>query len=434
MEICVIGAGYVGLTSAVVFARLGHKVTCVDKDSEKIKKLNEGSITIFEPGLEKLLVGFNRNISFSEDIEDAIGRAETILIAVGTPQLPDGEADLQFVNEVILTIANTIYSHKTIITKSTVPIGTNDKLVEILLELEVKRSRFHIVSNPEFLREGSAVKDMLHPDKIVVGLEDHDQQSLIKLKQLYYGINAPFVVTSLKGAEMIKYASNSFLATKISFMNEMARICDVFNVDIMDVAKGIGSDPRIGSEFLQAGIGYGGSCFPKDLQSLIYTSKKQEILPKLLMATEEINQTQVDVYMDKLKSYIPNLTDKKITVLGLSFKPNTDDIRSSPAIRLIHKLVAHNAKVHVYDPKAKYETTNVIQFHHVNDALNDTDCIIVATDWDEFLYLDWNDIKRRVNENIVLDTRNFLNRNKVEKHGFTYVGLGRSRNETKLPE
>ncbi|NDI36058.1 UDP-glucose dehydrogenase family protein [Chengkuizengella sediminis] len=425
MEICVIGAGYVGLTSAVIFARLGHKVRCVDKNSEKIKKLQEGSITIFEPGLEKLLISFNRNISFSEDIVDAIEKAEIILIAVGTPPLPDGEADLQYVNDVILIIANTIYSHKTIITKSTVPIGTNDKLVEMLLELEVKRSLFHIVSNPEFLREGSAVYDMLHPDKIVVGLEDHDQQSLLSMKQLYYGIDAPFVVTSLKGAEMIKYASNSFLATKISFMNEMARICDVFNIDIMDVAKGIGSDPRIGTQFLQAGIGYGGSCFPKDLQSLIHTSKKQELLPKLLMAVEEVNQSQVAVYMDKLKSYIPNLTDKKVTVLGLSFKPNTDDIRSSPAIRLIHKLVAHNAKVHVYDPKAKYETPHVIQFHHVNDALNDADCIIVATDWNEFLYLDWKDIQQRVNGSIVLDTRNFLNRNTIEKHGFKYIGLGR---------
>ncbi|MFS1514177.1 UDP-glucose dehydrogenase family protein [Chengkuizengella sp. SCS-71B] len=425
MEICVIGAGYVGLTSAVVFARLGHKVRCVDKDSEKIKRLQEGSITIFEPGLEKLLVSFNRNISFSENIEDAIGATEIILIAVGTPPLPDGEADLRYIQDVMHTIANSIFSHKTIITKSTVPIGTNDKLVEMLLELEVKRSRFHIVSNPEFLREGSAVNDMLHPDKIVVGLENHDQQSLVTMKQLYYGIDAPFVVTSLKGAEMIKYASNSFLATKISFMNEMARICDVFDVDIMDVAKGIGSDPRIGTEFLQAGIGYGGSCFPKDLQSLIHTSKKQELFPKLLMATEEVNRTQVDVYMNKLKSYIPNLSNKKITVLGLSFKPNTDDIRSSPAIRLIHKLVAHDAKVHVYDPKAKYDTTHVIQFHHVNDALNDADCIILATDWNEFLYLDWIDIKQRVNGNIVLDTRNFLNRKSIEKHGFTYVGIGR---------
>ncbi|MDP5276412.1 UDP-glucose dehydrogenase family protein [Chengkuizengella axinellae] len=425
MEICVIGAGYVGLTSSVIFARLGHKVNCVDKDADKIKKLQEGSVTIFEPGLEKLLVSFNRNMSFSTNIEKAIEKAEVILIAVGTPPLPDGEADLQYVNEVIQTIASLIYSHKTIITKSTVPIGTNDKLVQMLLDLEVKRERFNVVSNPEFLREGSAVFDMLHPDKIVVGLEENDKESLFTMKQLYYGIDAPFIVTSLKGAEMIKYASNSFLATKISFMNEMARICDTFNVDIMDIAEAIGTDPRIGSHFLKAGIGYGGSCFPKDLKSLIHTAQKHDLVPKLLMATEEVNQTQVDIYMDKLTSHIPNLSNKNCTVLGLSFKPNTDDTRSSPAIKLINKLVEQGANVHSYDPKAIYEQKNVIQHHHVMDAIKEADCVIITTDWNEFLHLDWKKIKKNMRGNLILDARNLLNKITIEKHGLRYVGVGR---------
>ncbi|MDZ5609044.1 UDP-glucose/GDP-mannose dehydrogenase family protein [Bacillus pseudomycoides] len=429
MDICIIGSGYVGLTSAAVLANLGHHVVCVDKDQNKIDLLQKGDIPIYEPDLKELLYKNRNRLQFRSDIDQIIHQTPVIMIAVGTPSAPNGKTDLQYIYSVIDIIAQNIKSYKTIITKSTVPTGTNELMGEILIKKGIDSSLFNIVSNPEFLREGSAVHDMLFPDRTVVGIQKDDTKSLEIMQEIYKDIKAPFFHTTLSSAEMIKYTSNAFLATKISFINEIARICDAYQVDITEVAKGIGYDFRINPHFLQAGIGYGGSCFPKDLNSLIYTAKSRQVETPILQAVQSINSTQVDHYIEKIKNKLKDAPSNRITVLGISFKPNTDDIRYSLAITLIEKLIPLGYEIHTYDPKAHLPSPlkkYVTEHTHLQSSIINSDCVIIATEWNEFKTLDWQQVKKLMRGSTIVDGRNCIEKNEVEKHGLQYIGVGRS--------
>lgn len=311
MDICIIGSGYVGITSAAVLADLGHDVICVDKDQGKIQALQKGECPIYEPDLKELIHKNRNRLQFSCDIDNAIRQSPVIFIAVGTPSTSSGKTDLKYIYSVIDLLVPAITSYKTIITKSTVPPGTNQQLYETLIKRGVSSALFNIVSNPEFLREGSAVHDMLIPDRTIIGIQKGDTKSLKIMQDIYKEIRAPFLCTGLNEAEMIKYTSNVFLATKISFINEISRICDAYNIDIVEVAKGIGYDFRINPHFLQAGMGYGGSCFPKDLHSLIYTANDRHVAVPILQAVQSINSTQIDLYVEKIKKAIKNPLQKK---------------------------------------------------------------------------------------------------------------------------
>ncbi|RSK54435.1 UDP-glucose dehydrogenase family protein [Bacillus canaveralius] len=427
MKICVLGAGYVGLTTTAVLAELGHNLICVDKNFTKIKQLQGQELPIFEPGLEELIIKNERNIKFTTDSDKAISECEVIIIAVGTPSAKGGAPDLRYIQAVIDDVAKNIASYKTIITKSTVPPGTNEYIVEMLLDKGVERDLFAVVSNPEFLREGSAVYDMFHADKTVAGLQKTDTKSLQILKAIYKGIDAPFIATTLTGAEMIKYANNAFLAMKVSFINEMARICEAYGADVRDVAKGIGMDRRIGADFLQAGIGFGGSCFPKDLEALQYAAVSKEITASILEAVQTVNDTQLELYIKKMKTALKGLNGKRAAVLGISFKPNTDDTRYSKAVAFIAKLLEKGCHVQAYDPKAllpDHLTGKAVQVKSIADCVHEADFLVVATEWPEFKKLDWRRVKEQMKGTLIVDGRNCLDSNSLEKLGFHCIGVG----------
>ncbi|RWQ69630.1 UDP-glucose dehydrogenase family protein [Bacillus cereus] len=428
MDICIIGSGYVGITSAAVLADLGHDVICVDKDQEKIHSLQKGECPIYEPDLKELINKNRNRLQFSCDIDNAIRQSPVIFIAVGTPSTSSGKTDLKYIYSVIDLLVPAITSYKTIITKSTVPPGTNQLLYETLIKRGVSSALFNIVSNPEFLREGSAVHDMLIPDRTIIGIQKGDTTSLKIMQDIYKGISAPFLCTGLNEAEMIKYTSNVFLATKISFINEISRICDAYNIDIVEVAKGIGYDFRINPHFLQAGMGYGGSCFPKDLHSLIYTANDRHVAVPILQAVQSINSTQIDLYVEKIKKAIKE-PSKKITVLGIAFKPNTDDIRSSLAVILLEKLIPHGYDLHAYDPKAflpSHLKRQVTQHDNLESSITNSDCIIIATEWEEFKTLNWKQVKQVMKGCTIVDGRNCIAKDEIEKYGLQYIGVGRS--------
>lgn len=429
MEICVVGAGYVGLTSAAVLAEMGHSVCCVDTNQEKIQLLHGGAVPIYEPGLQELIHKNQHRLTFSTFVKEQMMKAPVIFIAVGTPSAPDGQTDLTYIDAVVEMLAESLLSYKTIITKSTVPPGTNEGIVKKLLQKGINPALFTIVSNPEFLREGTAISDMLDADKIVVGKQKHDQKSLAIVKNIYEKIDAPYIITSLTGAEMIKYTSNAFLATKISFINEIARICDQYDVNIEDVRRGIGLDPRINPHFLQAGIGYGGSCFPKDVRSLEHSALTKKVTPLILQAVQAVNHTQVDLYIEKLVTIFPDLSKKKIAVLGIAFKPNTDDTRYSPAVRLIEKLSTFNCIVHTYDPEAHLPfppKENIIEQDDLKQAISGADCVVIATEWNECKNLDWSEVKQLMNGDWIMDARNCLDPDSMKEHGLRYIGVARS--------
>ncbi|KAB2393461.1 MULTISPECIES: UDP-glucose dehydrogenase family protein [Bacillus cereus group] len=429
MDICIIGSGYVGITSAAVLADLGHDVICVDKDQEKIHSLQKGECPIYEPDLKELIQKNRNRLQFSCDIDNAIRQSPVIFIAVGTPSTSSGKTDLKYIYSVIDLLVPSITSYKTIIMKSTVPPGTNQLLYETLIKRGVSSALFNIVSNPEFLREGSAVHDMLIPDRTIIGIQKGDTTSLKIMQDIYKGISAPFLCTGLNEAEMIKYTSNVFLATKISFINEISRICDAYNIDIVEVAKGIGYDFRINPHFLQAGMGYGGSCFPKDLHSLIYTANDRHVAVPILQAVQFINSTQIDLYVEKIKKAVKEPSSKKITVLGIAFKPNTDDIRSSLALLLLEKLIPHGYDLHAYDPKAflpSHLKRQVTQHDNLESSITNSDCIIIATEWDEFKTLNWKQVKQVMKGCTIVDGRNCIAKDEIEKYGLQYIGVGRS--------
>lgn len=426
MKICIIGAGYVGLTTAAVLADLGHRVQCVDRDENKIDSLKKGHIPIYEPGLSEMVV---RNVqegrlTFDSDVAISIAAHEIVMIAVGTPSAADGTADLVYVRSVLLAISTALHTHKTIVMKSTVPPGTGEWAAQFLLDHGVPAERFDLVSNPEFLREGTAIHDTLNPDRIVVG--SRNPAAAEKVRAIYNGIEAKSVWTGLTEAELIKYGSNAFLATKLSFVNELSRVCDVYDADITKVAQGIGMDSRIGGKFLQAGIGYGGSCLPKDVNALIGAAASKEIHLKLLREVAAVNATQPDYYVNKLEKKLGALdANARIAVLGATFKENTDDLRYSKAIELMNRLAARGCTVVAYDPLAAPAIAGVTWAKSTMEAVKGADALIVATGWKEFIHADWGQIRSKMRGTVVMDGRNVLNRTAVKEAGLTYVGVGR---------
>ncbi|MBU1726126.1 MAG: UDP-glucose/GDP-mannose dehydrogenase family protein [Candidatus Omnitrophica bacterium] len=431
MNISIIGSGYVGLVTGACFAELGNKVICVDNDEAKVALLKKGIIPIYEPGLSELIknnVGKKRLI-FSSSIKDAVKNSEVIFIAVGTPSLPHGEADLTGIENVAQNIALNMTGYRLIVEKSTVPVETGEWVKKTISTYVKRNIKFDVASNPEFLKEGSAINDFMHPDRIVIGVESNKARDL--LVSLYKPLNAPIVVTNIKSAEIIKHSSNAFLATKISFINAISKICDKVGADVKEVAQGMGLDKRIGPSFLNAGAGYGGSCFPKDLDAFINISEKMGYDFNLLKAVKEINEDQREFIFQKIKKSLWIVKGKTVAVLGLSFKPNTDDIRSAPSIDIIKRLQEEGAKIHVYDPQSIEKAKAVLdKVHFCKDpyeACKGAECLLVITEWNEFKELDFIKVKKLLKRPLIVDGRNIYEPQKLEKIGFTYVGIGRGK-------
>lgn len=429
MNISIIGSGYVGLVSGACFAELGNKVICVDNDAKKITALKKGMIPIYEPGLEELIAinTQKRRLKFSTSIKEAVEASEIIFIAVGTPPLEDGEADLTGIENVARNIALNLPGYRLIVEKSTVPVATGGWVKHTICAYIKRKVKFDVASNPEFLREGQAINDFMHPDRIVIGVESKKARDI--LTNLYQPLNAPIVVTDIASAELIKHASNSFLATKISFINAVSQICEKAGADVERVAEGMGLDKRIGRNFLNAGIGYGGSCFPKDLDAFIKISEKLGYDFSLLRAVKEINQQQREFFIKKIKDILWIIKDKHIGVLGLSFKPNTDDIRSSPAIEIIRQLQDEGALVKVYDPQAMPKAKGVlakVKFcSGAYEVCRGSDCLLVLTEWDEFKELDFLRVKKLLKRPVIIDGRNIYDPKTMERLGFNYSSIGR---------
>jgi UDPglucose 6-dehydrogenase len=433
MNIAVIGTGYVGLVTGACFSEFGVKVTCVDKIKEKIDMLNNGNIPIYEPGLEEIV---KRNIRarrlcFTTDLKSAVERALVIFIAVGTPQGESGAADMSFVKEVAEDIGKYMNGYKVIVTKSTVPVGTGEMIKELIKKNMKKEYTFSIVSNPEFLREGSAVEDFLRPNRVVIGADD--EEAIAIMKDLYsplYLIETPFVITDVASSEMIKYASNAFLAVKISFINEIADLCEKTGADVHAVAKGMGLDNRIGSKFLHPGPGFGGSCFPKDTTAVVNIAKEQQLELKIVQAAIEVNQQRPDVMVNKIKKMMDGkIKDKTIGILGLAFKPNTDDIREAPAFKIIVRLQAEGAKIKVYDPAAMQHSKKILKdtifCNDEYECAEGSNALIIITEWNQFRNLDLKKIKNLLIEPIFIDLRNVYEPDIMKKLGFKYCGVGR---------
>jgi len=429
VNICIIGTGYVGLATGACLADLGNNVICVDNNKAKIESLKNGRVTIYEPGLQELVRRNKRQgrIRFTTNIKDGVKKSSIIFIAVGTPPKAAGEADLTFVENVSREIAMSMTSYKLVVEKSTVPIETGEWIEHTINANNKKRIPFDVASNPEFLREGSAINDFMRPDRIVIGVNNKRSEEL--LLKLYSPLKVPIVVTNIKSAEIIKHASNSFLATKISFINAIGNICEKAGADITEVARGMGLDKRIGPSFLDAGIGFGGFCFPKDLLAFINISGKVGYDFRLLKEVERINTEQKELFINKIKQNIWNLTNKTIGVLGLSFKPNTDDIRYAPALDIIKALKEEGARIKAFDPhameKAKEELSGVSFCRDSYDAAKNSNCLVVITEWNEFKELDFARIKRLLKQPLIIDGRNIYSPEKLKKLGFKYVCIGR---------
>jgi len=454
MRVCVIGTGYVGLVTGVCLAHVGHDVICVDNNEQKVKLMQSGQSPIFEPGLSELMKSSTESdkLHFTSDLEKGVNHGEILFIAVGTPALPNGESDTRYVQAVAHGIGLHLKNgYKVVVNKSTVPIGTGDWVKRIVLDgiaekqkssgsAENREANFDVVSNPEFLREGVAVYDTFNPDRIVLG--SHSEKAIAMMQELYSPIierkfaedqslpRVPVVVTDLNSAEMIKYAANAFLATKISFINEVANICDRVGGDIVQIAKGIGLDSRIGEKFLQAGIGWGGSCFPKDVSALIHTAEDYGYETKILNAVVEVNKHQRLIAIEKLQQELKVLKGKTIGLLGLTFKPDTDDMRDAPALNIIEELNRLGAKVKAYDPivsptGVSHGISGVIIETNPEMLADECDALVLVTDWEEFLNLDYPKMAKRMTHQVIIDGRNFLNREKLQKAGFRYVGVGR---------
>ncbi|MCD8486221.1 MAG: UDP-glucose/GDP-mannose dehydrogenase family protein [Desertifilum sp.] len=463
MKVCVIGTGYVGLVTGVCLAHCGHHVICVDNNEEKVKLMKSGQSPIYEPGLSELMQSSTQagNLEFTSDLGYGVDHGEILFIAVGTPALPSGDSDTRYVEAVARGIgAHLSKGYKVIVNKSTVPIGSGDWVRMIVLDGIAERQKalvgaggvsgeealssieaeFDVVSNPEFLREGSAIYDTFNPDRIVLG--SNGEKAIAMMQELYAPIvdrrfaeesslpPVPVVVTDLSSAEMIKYAANAFLATKISFINEVANICDRVGADVTQVAKGIGLDSRIGNKFLQAGIGWGGSCFPKDVSALIHTAEDYNYEAQLLKSAVSVNERQRLIAVEKLQQELKILKGKVVGLLGLTFKPDTDDMRDAPALNLIEQLNRLGAKVKAYDPiisqsGMRHGLSGVIVETDPEMLADGCDALVLVTDWQPFLKLDYVKMAKSMSHPVIIDGRNFLNRQTVEKAGFRYVGIGR---------
>ncbi|MFA5410899.1 MAG: UDP-glucose/GDP-mannose dehydrogenase family protein [Candidatus Omnitrophota bacterium] len=435
MDISIIGSGYVGLVSGACFAELGNKVICADNDTKKVAFLNSGNLPIYEPGLDELIT-INRKkkrLKFTSSIKEAVQGSEIIFIAVGTPALDNGEADLTGIENVARNIALNLTGYRLIVEKSTVPVQTGEWVKQTIQTYIRRKIKFDVASNPEFLREGQAINDFMHPDRIVVGVESKKAEEM--LVNLYKPLNAQIVVTDIKSAELIKHASNSFLATKISFINAIARICEKAGADSVEVAKGMGLDRRIGVNFLNAGIGYGGSCFPKDVDAFISISEKLGYSFELLKEVREINREQRVYFLNKIKDALWIVKDKTIAILGASFKPNTDDIRNAPSVDIIRALDQEGARIRLYDPqameKAKEVLPRIVFAKDPYEACRKSDCLLIITEWDEFKELDFLKIKKLMKRPLVIDGRNIYEPKRMQKLGFTYIAIGRRSNFNK---
>jgi UDPglucose 6-dehydrogenase len=432
MNICIMGTGYVGLVTGVCFAEFGLSVTCVDKDEPKIRLLQSGSIPIYEPGLEEMLRKNMKEgrIRFTTDLGQAVRQSLVIFIAVGTPCGDSGMADLQYVKEVALGIARNLNGYKVVVTKSTVPVGTGKLIEGIIRDNCIEKVPFDVVSNPEFLREGSAIEDFMRPNRVVIGTQS--QQAVAILRDLYsplYLIETPFVITSVESAEIIKYASNAFLATKISFINEVANLCERVGADVQVVARAMGLDGRIGSKFLHAGPGFGGSCFPKDTQALASLAQEKGCEFRIVQAAMEVNRRQPLLQVEKIKGALGGLGSKKIGVLGLAFKPNTDDVRESPAICIVQQLQEEGADIQAFDPAAMENARGVLQgVQYAADAYEaaaDCDAVIIVTEWNQFRNLDLQRLKGLMRGQVFIDLRNIYAPEKLKAMGFHYLSVGR---------
>ncbi|HVK03112.1 MAG TPA: UDP-glucose/GDP-mannose dehydrogenase family protein [Armatimonadaceae bacterium] len=429
MEICVIGTGYVGLVTGVVFADLGNDVICVDKNEEKIALLKAGVMPIYEPGLEEMVArNFDEGrLTFTTDLEAAVRKSEVVFIAVGTPSREDGGTDMTQVESAARGIAAAMDRYKVVVNKSTVPVGTGDFVRNVIETNRRRNVDFDIVSNPEFLREGSAISDTLYPDRIVIGAPN--QIVAMKILELYAPLERPMIITDVASAEMIKYASNAFLATKISFANSIANLCELVGADVVQVVKGMGLDNRIGAAFLQAGLGYGGSCFPKDVSSLLHTSRERGYDFPLLEATIETNVRQAPRFIDKMRTSLGTFENKKVAVLGLAFKANTDDMREAKSLDIIAALLEGGADVVAYDPIAMENTKRI--FPHIGyaknayDAAEGADAVVVVTEWNEFKQINLDRLKETMQGVHVFDGRNLYDVAKMKRLGFEYVCVGR---------
>jgi UDPglucose 6-dehydrogenase len=432
MDLAIIGSGYVGLVTGACFADVGHNVLCVDNDPAKVEALRSGKVPIYEPGLEEVI---HRNVSaqrlhFSGDIREAVDKSQIIFIAVPTPQKPNGDADLSYIEKVAREIADVLQSYRVIVDKSTVPVKTGEKVAESIKRYNRHNAEFDVVSNPEFLREGCAVKDLMQPDRIVIGAQS--ERAIALMKKVYEPFMAPILVTDINSAELIKHAANSFLALKISYINALSAICEASGADVEKVADGIGTDRRIGRSFLNAGIGYGGSCFPKDVAAFITISEQLGVPFPLLREVQRINVEQKDRFLKVIRDTLWVLREKKIAVWGLTFKPDTDDIRSSVAIELVAEMLREGAHVTVYDPKGMEKARAVkavADATFVNsalDAVEDAEALIIATEWKEFANVDLAVVKEKMRTPIVFDGRNLFDPTTMAQLGFRYHSIGRS--------
>ena len=430
MKLTIIGSGYVGLTTGACFAQVGHHVMCVDNNPEKIEKLLRGEIPIYEPGLDELVksnVGAGR-LRFTTSTAEGVDHGDVVFIAVPTPPQPDGSVDLRFIEKVAREIAAVLKSYKVIVDKSTVPVKTGEKVTETIKRY-APGAEFDVVSNPEFLREGCAVEDLMNPDRIVIGA--NSDRAMALMQKVYEPFVAPVLVTDINSAELIKHAANSFLALKISYINAVSAICEASGADVEKVAEGIGMDKRIGRHFLNAGIGYGGSCFPKDIAAFIAISDQIGVPFTLLKEVQRINKDQFQRFLKNIRDALWVLGDKKITVWGLAFKNNTDDIRSSVAIDMVEALVAEGAHVTVYDPKGMENAKGLPVAQKIKfadcaiDAVDGAEALIIATEWPEFAQQDFAEVKRRMLAPMVFDGRNLLDPATMKEMGFTYRGIGR---------
>jgi UDPglucose 6-dehydrogenase len=429
MNVAVVGTGYVGLVTGAVFADLGNDVICVDKLPEKVEMLNKSIMPIYEPGLEEMVVR-NKNdgrLVFTTDLDKAVKESEVIFICVGTPPKANGESDLAQVSEVAEEIGNALDHYIVVVNKSTVPVGTGDLVRNIIEKTKKQDTPFDVVSNPEFLREGSAISDTLYPDRIVIGAPN--QHVAMKLLELYAPLERPMLITDVYSAEIIKYASNAFLATKISFINMIADLCEKTHADITHVIKGMGFDSRIGKAFLQAGLGYGGSCFPKDTLALIYTASKNGEDMKILKSVVETNEERVKRFVGRMSDALGGIEGKTFAVLGLAFKPNTDDIRFAKALDIIQLLLAQKAKVKAYDPIAMENTKKVmpqIQYCESSyQAAEGSDAIVIVTEWNEFKLLNLQKVKDIMKTPMIFDGRNIYDPDRMKSIGFQYYSIGR---------
>lgn len=431
MKLTIIGSGYVGLTTGACFAEVGHQVMCVDNNPDKIKTLLEGKIPIYEPGLETIIRKnvVSKRLQFTTNTEEGVAWGEVIFIAVPTPPQADGSVDLSFIEKVAREIAVCLDSYRVIVDKSTVPVKTGERVAQTIRRYAKAGVEFDVVSNPEFLREGSAVDDLLNPDRIVIG--GNSDRALAVMQKVYEPFVAPVLVTDINSAELIKHAANSFLSLKISYINAVAEICEASGADVEKVAEGIGMDKRIGRSFLNAGLGYGGSCFPKDISAFIAIAEQLGTPFQLLKEVEKINSRQLTRFLDGLREALWVLKEKKIAVWGISFKPNTDDIRSSVAVKLIETLVSEDAIVTAYDPKAmdNFKATSLASKVNLAEtpleAAKDAEALIIATEWPEFASVDLEELRKTMRTPLIFDGRNLLDPASASSFGFQYRGIGR---------